>query len=296
MSMERMGHLSAEGWCRLTLQGLAASFAVVGGIFFCFPDGTIRVMNTVGGWLGNFTPATPSALRFWLSLGTGYMALVTALAYLAQRDLRGRRELLLLLALGKATSSLTCWGYYVYSSPAFIYLANFLVDGSIAVIALIIWLVIPSLRAPISSPVATPTLAETPPAAQAMFQALVDTMLPPGGPFEEGGGDAVRAEDIEAFVGALGGSASRGFRLALTLLDFCPLVLPPRRGRRFSRLPAAERELVLEAWEASRLPPLRQFVHTLKLLVMTHFYSRPQIEARLGYPHPLVRVPRAETV
>jgi hypothetical protein len=33
-------------------------------------------------------------------------------------------------------------------------------------------------------------------------------------------------------------------------------------------------------------------MHALKMLVLTHVYSRPEIAARVGYPHPLERVPR----
>src|SRR3989304_6347302 len=105
-------------WCRLTVQGFTASFAIVGTLFFLFPDGTIRFLNGVGAALGDFTPAPPSELRFWVSLSIGYMVLVTALAYLAQRDLR-RRDLLALLALGKGVSSLTCPRFYFISHAVF---------------------------------------------------------------------------------------------------------------------------------------------------------------------------------
>jgi hypothetical protein len=137
---------TAERLCRIVLRFLAASFAVVGMLFLFFPDGTVRVLNAVGTYFGDFTPAPESQLRFWLSLATGYMALVTALAWVAQRDMHRHRDLLLFLALGKATSSLTCLAFYWYSLDAFIYLANAVVDGSIAVTALVIWSVVPLLR------------------------------------------------------------------------------------------------------------------------------------------------------
>jgi len=80
-----------EWWCRLVLRGLVASFLIVGTIVPFLPDGPVRAMSAVGSWLGHFTPAPPSALRFWLSLATGYMVLVTAPAYLAQRRPAQRR-------------------------------------------------------------------------------------------------------------------------------------------------------------------------------------------------------------
>jgi len=272
---------------------LAASFALVGTLFFFFPDATMRVMNAVGAWFGAFAPAPPSALRFWLSLGTGYMVLVTALAYVAQRDLRRHRDLVAFLALGKATSSLTCLVFYLYASPVFIYLANFVVDGSIALTALAIWQLVPSLPERLTEQFA-PSAAPSAHPPSPMFAALVEAMVPSGGPFPDGGRDTTLAADVEAFVGAVNASVPRALRVGLWCLDALPVCWPPRRRHRFSRLALNDRVEVLEAWERSRLVPLRQLIHTLKLLVMSQFYSRPEIESQVGYPHPLVRVPRPE--
>src|SRR5436309_2883393 len=83
-----------------------------------------------------------SALRFWLSLAVAYMVLVTLLAAEIARDPRARVHLMPILAAGKATSSLTCLGYFVASSPTFVYLLNALVDGSLALIVLAAWAVV----------------------------------------------------------------------------------------------------------------------------------------------------------
>src|SRR2546425_622234 len=123
---------------RVLFAGLALAFAATGLLFFLFPDGTVRALNAAGSPLG-FPPAPPSALRFWLSLGLAYMVLVTLLAAQIARDPRGRAHLMPLLAAGKATSSLTCAGYFVFSLPAFLYLANALVDGALALVALGAW-------------------------------------------------------------------------------------------------------------------------------------------------------------
>jgi len=282
---------SLEWWCRLTLRALAASFAIVGTLFLCCPDATIEVMNDVGATLGHFTPAPPSALRFWLSLATGYMVLVTALAHLAQRDLQRHRVLLALLALGKATSSLTCLIFFLFSQRAFIYLANFLVDGSIALAAVAIWAVVPSLGSVLRT---ASELGDR--AAQRALDSLLDAMVPPGGPFAAGAHEASIAPAIESFVTGAGPAALRAFRLGLRVFDVSPYFLPPFRLRRFSRLPLDDRVVLLTAWEESRLVPRRQAMHLLKLLVMSHFYARPEIEAQIGYPHPLDRVPRPQVV
>ncbi len=285
--MERRDAL--QWWCRLTLQGFAASFAIVGTLFFLFPDGTIRFLNGVGAFLGDFTPAPPSALRFWVSLSLGYMALVTALAYLAQRDLR-RRDLLALLALAKGVSSFTCLGYYLFSSDAFVYLANFLVDGSIAMATIAIWFVVPRLTTPPLQAAGAGPLHD--PSVGRALNALLEAMVPAGGPFKEGARDTAALHDIEAFAGGL--VSPRAFALIVRLLDLSPFVLPPVRLRRFSRLPLDDRVHLLEAWEQSRLMPRRQAIHLLKLLITSQFYSRPEIAVHLRYPQPLVRVPRDE--
>lgn len=277
-----------EWWSRLVLRSLALSFAVVGGIFLFLPDATIEAMNRLGTALGSFTPAPPSALRFWLSLATGYMVLVTALAYLAQRDLERHRVLLLLLALGKGTSSITCVAFYVVSHDAFIYLANSVVDGAIAVAVAAIWLRVPSL-AGAATPTPRPSKGDL--AAERAFNAIVEAMVPSGGAFAAGARGAVGIGEVESFVAAAGPVATRALRLLLRFVDVSPYCLPPLHWRRFSSLPLTQRALVLEAWERSWLIPRRLAIHMLKMLVMTHFYSRAEVGAELGYPHPLERIP-----
>jgi hypothetical protein len=288
-----------EWWCRLILRCLAASFAIVGALFFVAPDGTIRAMTGIGAALGDFTPAPASALRFWLSLGTGYMVLVTALAYIAQRDLQRHRVLVALLALGKATSALTCLAFYLFSLDTFIYLANFLVDGSIAVTATVIWMMVPSLRIAPTADVGAVDSVDTVRrrhdlATERRIASILEAMVPDGGPFADGARGVVSARALESFAAGAGPSAVRALRFLLQLVEVSPYFLPPLRMRRFSQLPVADRVALLEAWERSRLVPRRQAMQMLKVLVMTHFYSRPEIATQLGYPPPLERVPRSQ--
>jgi hypothetical protein len=119
--------------------------------------------------------------------------------------------------------------------------------------------------------------------------ALLEALIPPGGPFPEGASTVAVSEEVEGFVAAAGRAGV--FRLGLRLLELSPFFLPPLRLRRFSRLPLEDRVTILEAWEGSRLWPRRQVLHLFKLVAFTHFYARPEIHARLGYPRPLDRVP-----
>lgn len=115
---------------RLNIIALMWAFIIVGALFFLVPDGVVAFTNRVGSWMGDFSEAPPTGFRLWLSLGTAYMVLVSLLAYLIQRDVHGNRSLLLVLAAGKLTSSITCLLFYLFSLDAFGYLLNFLVDGS----------------------------------------------------------------------------------------------------------------------------------------------------------------------
>jgi hypothetical protein len=121
------------------MRGLAASFAIVGLVFLLAPDATLALGDALGARLGTFTPTPPTGAKLWLSLGVSYMVLVTALAYLASRNPGGNRGLMLILALGKASSSLTSLAFFLLDSQAFIYLLNFIVDGSLVLLVAGCW-------------------------------------------------------------------------------------------------------------------------------------------------------------
>jgi len=249
-------------------------------------------MNAAGAWLGDFAPLPVSQARFWLSLATGYMVLVAALAYVAQRDLRRHRDLLAFLALGKATTALCTLGFYLYATEAFIYFANTVVDGAIALAASAIWLLVPWI-VPAGAVEAGSRGTARRLSSDPAFDAFLEAMIPIGGAFEEGAVGRGMAARIEEFVENAGASMAAALLGLVRVLDLSPFFLPPFRWRRFSRLPLEERVALLEAWEGSPFPLRRQALHLLKLLVMVHFYSQPEIRERLGYPDPLERVPRS---
>ena len=60
-------------------------------------------------------------------------------ALVVQADVVRYRPLLLVLAAGKMASSLAALGFYVFDQDVFIYLLNFLVDGFLAAVALLLW-------------------------------------------------------------------------------------------------------------------------------------------------------------
>ena len=122
----------------LTMRGLAITFAVVGILFIANPDGVIGRLDQVGDWLGDFPSGPPTEEKFWLALGFAYMVVITGLALVISLDPRRYRPMLLVLAAGKAASSLAAGAFYL-DNDVFIYLLNFLVDGGLVLLALGCW-------------------------------------------------------------------------------------------------------------------------------------------------------------
>jgi hypothetical protein len=129
----------AERFVVLNLRLLAASFAVVGVLFIAAPDGVLDVISDLGDAIGDFPRAPETTEQLWLALGFAYMVVITGICLVVQADVVRYRPLLLVLAAGKAASSLAALGFFVFDQDVFIYLLNFLVDGFLAAVALLLW-------------------------------------------------------------------------------------------------------------------------------------------------------------
>lgn len=129
----------AEWLVVTTMRLLALTFAVVGVLFIATPNGVVGRMDDVGAWFGTFTPGSRTDQKLWLALGFAYMTVITGIALLVSTDVVRYRPVLLVLAAGKAASSLAAGAYFVADQDVFIYLLNFLVDGGLVVIVLACW-------------------------------------------------------------------------------------------------------------------------------------------------------------
>jgi hypothetical protein len=139
----------AESFVVLSLRLLALSFAVVGILFIAVPNGVLDTISDLGDELGGFSRAPHGTEQLWLALGFSYMVVITGLCLVAQADVVRYRSLVLLLAVGKTASSLASLGFYLFDDDVFAYLLNFLVDGSLALLALWLWSLIGRIdRAP----------------------------------------------------------------------------------------------------------------------------------------------------
>jgi hypothetical protein len=129
----------AERFVVLNLRLLAVSFAVVGILFIAVPDGVLNVISDLGDAIGSFTTAPKTVEKFWLALGFAYMVVITGICVVVQTDVVRYRPLLLVLAAGKTASSLAALGFFVFDRAVFIYLLNFLVDGFLVGVSLLLW-------------------------------------------------------------------------------------------------------------------------------------------------------------
>ena len=127
---------------------MAASFALVGLLFIVTPDGVLGTLDDVGEWFGDFSPAPETAEQLWLALGFAYMTVITGICLVVQADVVRYRPLLLVLAAGKAASSLAALGFYLFDDDVFAYLLNFLVDGFLVGVALLLWSLAGRVEAP----------------------------------------------------------------------------------------------------------------------------------------------------
>ena len=134
-----MSAQAAERIVVLTMRFLAGSFAVVGLLFLITPDGVIDVIDDLGDALGSFSNGPDSDEKMWVGLAFAYMTVITGIALLVSTDVARFRPLLLVLAAGKTASSLTTGAFFVFDDDVFIYLLNFIVDGSLVGTSLLCW-------------------------------------------------------------------------------------------------------------------------------------------------------------
>jgi hypothetical protein len=139
---------AAERLAVASLRLLALSFAVVGILFIAAPNGVLDVISDLGDDIGSFTTAPETVEKLWLALAFAYMVVITGICLVVQADVVRYRPFLLVLAAGKTASSLAALGFYVFDSDVFIYLLNFLVDGFLVGVSLLLWSVAGRIGAP----------------------------------------------------------------------------------------------------------------------------------------------------
>jgi len=120
---------------RILLRIWAVVFALGAVDFFVFPYLTIRVLNSTAAALGmHQVTALNAGQDFCLTRAVPYMILVAAFSWVAQRGDRIAALPVQFLLLAKTSSSLTSLALFLLAGFAYPFLANFAVDGAIALI------------------------------------------------------------------------------------------------------------------------------------------------------------------
>lgn len=133
-----MSSRQAQRFVVMTMWSLVGGFVVVGLLFLITPDGVLHRLAQLGDQLGSFSHPPRTEEKLWLGLAVAYMTVISGIAIVVATDVARHRPLLLVLAAGKAVSSLTCLFYFI-DREVFAYLANFVVDGSLVGVALLCW-------------------------------------------------------------------------------------------------------------------------------------------------------------
>jgi uncharacterized protein (DUF362 family) len=120
----------------------AGVYFVVGWMFILLPDTILTLANQLSAFLvGPRLPPIPvTGGHFWTSLAFSMMMTITAICIAGQYNIRQNRNLLIMLLISKAASSLSGFALFFGEHPYFAYLAIGLVDGSLCVASLYFYL------------------------------------------------------------------------------------------------------------------------------------------------------------
>jgi hypothetical protein len=116
-------------------------FALGAVVFLFFGNWMFDLGNRTGSKLFGLPPMPePVGERFWLTLTTSLMVLLTALAYYIQKDVVANKRLTSLVLISKLTSTLTFLGFYLIEDRYFNYLlGSVFCDGPIFVVTFIFY-------------------------------------------------------------------------------------------------------------------------------------------------------------
>ncbi|HKP88841.1 MAG TPA: hypothetical protein VJT75_02595 [Thermoleophilaceae bacterium] len=131
----------------------------MGILFIATPDGVIDTLDDAGDAIGSFATGPETDQKLWLALGFAYMTVITGLALVIATNPRRYRPFLLVLAAGKAASSLAAGAFYVFDQEVFAYLVNFAVDLSLVGVAIGCWVLLGPEPEAESEPEAEPEAA-----------------------------------------------------------------------------------------------------------------------------------------
>jgi hypothetical protein len=111
-------------------------FAATGILFLAIPDKVLQFFNALS--FSGMAESPVISWNFYLILAAGYMYTVTALAFLMFKHPENR-YFALLLCQAKLVSSVLSLALFVLHAHYLIYLANFIIDGTIGIVVLLLY-------------------------------------------------------------------------------------------------------------------------------------------------------------
>ncbi len=136
------GLTKEEKMLKIAMVISAITYFVVGFAFAIVPDLIIKGINFISLRLIPSLPETPlSVEKFWLSMTFSMMMTITALCYIAQRNVRKNKGYIVALLISKCASALSSLWFFIFSMKYFAYLVIFLVDGSIFWVTLFFFII-----------------------------------------------------------------------------------------------------------------------------------------------------------
>jgi hypothetical protein len=113
-------------------------FAVVGFTFLFFTNGVLVFFDSIAAHIG-MKQSPVQGINFYLILASGYMYLVSLLAYMMYKH-PDNHYFPHLLANAKLASSVLSLCFFIAHEPFLIYITNCIVDGSIGLLVLYFYL------------------------------------------------------------------------------------------------------------------------------------------------------------
>jgi len=113
-------------------------FAVVGFIFLFLTNGVLVFFNSIAAHVG-MKQSPVEGVNFYLILASGYMYMVSMLAYMMYKH-HDNHYFPFLLANAKIASSVLSLCFFILHQPYPIYIVNCIVDGSIGLLVLYFYL------------------------------------------------------------------------------------------------------------------------------------------------------------
>jgi hypothetical protein len=123
-----------------------------------------------------------------------------------------------------------------------------------------------------------------PPRARRTMAALIEVIMPRGGPFDLEVQDEMMSY-VEEMLPYLPPLIRSAFPYGLLLLEYGTLPLAAK-ARSFSKLPLDQRERYIEGWMESRLFLRREMIKGIKALAVLAYFEHPEVKRRLGFMPP----------